>query len=100
MITSKANNKHIKLIFKHPVWVTNTWLFMVNLLYFRYNSSIEGQKKKNQRKKSKKRNQEQRRSESEAEDDVFNLSKVTLLLKLLINFLNLHYLICIEIIET
>ncbi|GBP28336.1 Protein kintoun [Eumeta japonica] len=37
--------------------------------FYRYNSSIEGQKKKNQRKKSKKRNQERRKSESEAEDD-------------------------------
>ncbi|KAI5641775.1 pre-RNA processing PIH1/Nop17 domain-containing protein [Phthorimaea operculella] len=45
--------------------------------FYRYNSSIEGQKKKNQRKKSKKRNQEQRKSESEAEDDVFSLSKVS-----------------------
>ncbi|XP_026329615.1 protein kintoun isoform X2 [Hyposmocoma kahamanoa] len=45
--------------------------------FYRYNSSIEGQKKKNQRKKSKKRNQEQRKSESEAEDEVFNLSKTT-----------------------
>ncbi|KAJ2952846.1 hypothetical protein O0L34_g7211 [Tuta absoluta] len=44
--------------------------------FYRYNSSIEGQKKKNQRKKSKKRNQEQRKSESEAEDDVFSLSKL------------------------
>lgn len=40
--------------------------------FYRYNSSIEGQKKKNQRRKSKKRNQEQRKSESEAEDDVTN----------------------------
>ncbi|XP_045784663.1 protein kintoun [Maniola jurtina] len=43
--------------------------------FYRYNSSIEGQKKKNQRKKSKKRNQERRRSESEAEDDISNLVK-------------------------
>ncbi|KAJ8725553.1 hypothetical protein PYW08_003736 [Mythimna loreyi] len=37
--------------------------------FYRYNSSIEGQKKKNQRKKSKKRTQDRRKSESEAEDD-------------------------------
>ncbi|KAM3963519.1 LOW QUALITY PROTEIN: PIH1 domain-containing protein Nop17-like [Aphomia sociella] len=40
--------------------------------FYRYNSSIEGQKKKNQRRKSKKRNQERHKSESEAEDDVAN----------------------------
>ncbi|XP_026494881.2 protein kintoun [Vanessa tameamea] len=40
--------------------------------FYRYNSSIEGQKRKNQRKKSKKRNLERRRSESEAEDDAVN----------------------------
>ncbi|XP_059054247.1 protein kintoun [Achroia grisella] len=40
--------------------------------FYRYNSSIEGQKKKNQRRKSKKRNQDRRKSESEAEDDVTN----------------------------
>ncbi|XP_050344995.1 protein kintoun [Nymphalis io] len=40
--------------------------------FYRYNSSIEGQKRKNQRKKSKKRNLERRRSESEAEDDSVN----------------------------
>lgn len=43
--------------------------------FYRYNSSIEGQKKKNQRKKSKKRNQERRKSESEAEDDIGALSQ-------------------------
>ncbi|XP_023940903.2 protein kintoun [Bicyclus anynana] len=43
--------------------------------FYRYNSSIEGQKKKNQRKKSKKRSQDRRRSESEAEDDISNLVK-------------------------
>ncbi|CAG5012571.1 unnamed protein product [Parnassius apollo] len=37
--------------------------------FYRYNSSIEGQKKKNQRKKSKKRSQERRKSESEAEEE-------------------------------
>lgn len=42
----------------------------------RYNSSIEGQKKKNQRKKSKKRTQERRKSESEAEDDIMVSTKV------------------------
>ncbi|CAH2074196.1 unnamed protein product, partial [Iphiclides podalirius] len=40
--------------------------------FYRYNSSIEGQKKKNQRKKSKKRSQERHRSESEAEDENIN----------------------------
>ncbi|KAL0841953.1 hypothetical protein ABMA28_014180 [Loxostege sticticalis] len=45
--------------------------------FYRYNSSIEGQKKKNQRKKSKKRNQERRKSESEAEDDITTSSKVS-----------------------
>ncbi|XP_013186644.2 protein kintoun [Amyelois transitella] len=45
--------------------------------FYRYNSSIEGQKKKNQRKKSKKRNLERRKSESEAEDEVFSSDKVT-----------------------
>lgn len=45
--------------------------YRLNIVYnFRYNSSIEGQKKKNQRKKSKKRSQDRRKSESEAEDDV------------------------------
>ncbi|XP_028172629.1 protein kintoun [Ostrinia furnacalis] len=44
--------------------------------FYRYNSSIEGQKKKNQRKKSKKRSQDRRRSESEAEDDI-TTSKVS-----------------------
>lgn len=69
--------------------MTNTGYSLSILLYFRYNSSIEGQKKKNQRKKSKKRNQEQRKSESEAEDDVFNLSKVkNFLIKLLVQFVN------------
>ncbi|CAG9585597.1 unnamed protein product [Danaus chrysippus] len=43
--------------------------------FYRYNSSIEGQKKKNQRKKSKKRNLERRKSESEAEDDTSNSLK-------------------------
>ncbi|KAJ0180435.1 hypothetical protein K1T71_003839 [Dendrolimus kikuchii] len=43
--------------------------------FYRYNSSIEGQKKKNQRKKSKKRNQDRRKSESEAEDDIGTLSQ-------------------------
>lgn len=38
--------------------------------FYRYNSSIEGQKKKNQRKKTKKRTQDRRKSESEAEDDL------------------------------
>lgn len=47
-----------------------------HVMYFRYNSSIEGQKKKNQRKKSKKRNQDRRKSESEAEDDVTHTSQV------------------------
>ncbi|XP_053625388.1 protein kintoun [Plodia interpunctella] len=45
--------------------------------FYRYNSSIEGQKKKNQRKKSKKRNIERRKSESEAEDEVSNSIKLT-----------------------
>lgn len=70
--------------------MTNAVFLKVNIFYFRYNSSIEGQKKKNQRKKSKKRNKEQRKSESEAEDEVFNLSKVicqSFLLVLLMNFL-------------
>ncbi|XP_045491852.1 protein kintoun [Colias croceus] len=40
--------------------------------FYRYNSSIEGQKRKNQRRKSKKRNSERRKSESEAEDDLSN----------------------------
>lgn len=40
--------------------------------FYRYNSSIEGQKKKNQRKKSKKRNLERRKSESEAEEECGN----------------------------
>ncbi|XP_075969412.1 PIH1 domain-containing protein Nop17-like [Anticarsia gemmatalis] len=43
--------------------------------FYRYNSSIEGQKKKNQRKKSKKRSQDRRKSESEAEDDFSNMSE-------------------------
>ncbi|PZC78569.1 hypothetical protein B5X24_HaOG202028 [Helicoverpa armigera] len=43
--------------------------------FYRYNSSIEGQKKKNQRKKSKKRSQDRRKSESEAEDDITNTSQ-------------------------
>ncbi|RVE54867.1 hypothetical protein evm_000634 [Chilo suppressalis] len=43
--------------------------------FYRYNSSIEGQKKKNQRKKSKKRTQERRKSESEAEDEIINSNK-------------------------
>ncbi|CAG9783646.1 unnamed protein product [Diatraea saccharalis] len=43
--------------------------------FYRYNSSIEGQKKKNQRKKSKKRSQDRRKSESEAEDDITNTNK-------------------------
>lgn len=42
----------------------------------RYNSSIEGQKKKNQRKKSKKRSLERRKSESEAEEDMNNTPQV------------------------
>ncbi|CAG9096537.1 unnamed protein product [Plutella xylostella] len=42
--------------------------------FYRYNSSIEGQKKKNQRKKSKKRSQERRKSESEADDEHTNES--------------------------
>ncbi|XP_049867052.1 protein kintoun [Pectinophora gossypiella] len=45
--------------------------------FYRHNSSIEGQKKKNQRKKSKKRSQERRKSESEAEDDLSTLIKST-----------------------
>ncbi|KAL4702518.1 hypothetical protein ACJJTC_001403 [Scirpophaga incertulas] len=45
--------------------------------FYRYNSSIEGQKKKNQRKKSKKRVQERRKSESEAEDEVTNSMKTS-----------------------
>ncbi|XP_072943604.1 protein kintoun [Epargyreus clarus] len=45
--------------------------------FYRYNSSIEGQKKKNQRKKSKKRNQERRKSESEAEDDNMSQDKTS-----------------------
>ncbi|KAG6450083.1 hypothetical protein O3G_MSEX006374 [Manduca sexta] len=44
--------------------------------FYRYNSSIEGQKKKNQRKKSKKRCQERRKSESEAEEETRNTSQV------------------------
>ncbi|XP_013182344.1 PREDICTED: protein kintoun [Papilio xuthus] len=43
--------------------------------FYRYNSSIEGQKKKNQRRKSKKRNQERRKSESEAEEETNNSIK-------------------------
>ncbi|KOB75627.1 PIH1 domain-containing protein 1 [Operophtera brumata] len=43
---------------------------VISKQFYRHNSSIEGQKKKNQRKKSKKRNQDRRKSESEAEDDV------------------------------
>ncbi|XP_022819589.1 protein kintoun isoform X1 [Spodoptera litura] len=43
--------------------------------FYRYNSSIEGQKKKNQRKKSKKRSQDRRKSESEAEDEISNSSQ-------------------------
>ncbi|XP_014367979.2 protein kintoun [Papilio machaon] len=45
--------------------------------FYRYNSSIEGQKKKNQRRKSKKRNQERRKSESEAEEETNNSIKST-----------------------
>ncbi|XP_045519060.1 protein kintoun [Pieris brassicae] len=45
---------------------------IISRQFYRYNSSIEGQKKKNQRKKSKKRNLERRKSESEAEDDSSN----------------------------
>ncbi|CAH2086602.1 unnamed protein product [Euphydryas editha] len=41
--------------------------------FYRYNSSIESQKRKNQRKKSKKRNLERRKSESEAEDETTNI---------------------------
>ncbi|XP_041976926.1 protein kintoun [Aricia agestis] len=37
--------------------------------FYRFNSSIEAQKRKNQRKKNKKRSQERRKSESEAEED-------------------------------
>lgn len=43
--------------------------------FYRYNSSIEAQKKKNQRKKSKKRSQDRRKSESEAEDDISSISQ-------------------------
>lgn len=49
---------------------------MCIFINFRYNSSIEGQKKKNQRKKSKKRSQDRRKSESEAEDEISNSSQV------------------------
>ncbi|XP_063531693.1 protein kintoun [Cydia strobilella] len=44
--------------------------------FYRYNSSIEGQKKKNQRKKSKKRTQDRCKSESEAEDDINNSPQI------------------------